>query len=415
MVRRKVVHAIPVKRVLACLLLLVFAGCRAGRDSDGARTIVLWEQEDAAVAPFLDDLFSAFKRLPGNADVVLNRAHYQNEDLRQQFQTASIAGKPPDLLLSPSDAAGVYSVSGFLLPVNELFDLSLYTKPVVEAITVDGKTWGVPMSNGNHLVLYYNKRLTPKPPETTAELERFCSTRARELKLPHCLAFTQSEPFWLMPWLGAFGGWPMEGRAPTLDTPAMSAALDFVLKMRDEKTIPDECDYNCMDSLFKESQAAFAVNGDWALPVYEKQLGKDLGVAKIPKVSATGRWPSPMVSGKYLMLSSALAGEKLELVRRFVEFATSEGMQVAQVNKLRCLPALTSAAKSPAVMGDPLLRASMEQVLAGKPMPMAVEMRAVWDAIRPVYAKVLLRQISTADAARLMQKEAVAKIAEMNE
>lgn len=405
----------PVKRAVAAFLLLALAGCRALPESSAERSIVLWEQEDAAVAPFLDHLFAAFKKLPGNADVVLTRAHYQNEDLRQQFQTASIAGKPPDLLLSPSDAAGVYSVSGFLLPVDGLFDLKLYTKPVVEAVTNDGRTWGVPMSNGNHLVLYYNKRLTPTPPETTADLERFCATRAKELKLPHCLAFTQSEPFWLMPWLGAFGGWPMEGRTPTLDTPAMSAALDFVLKMREDKTIPDECDYNCMDSLFKESQAAFAINGDWALPVYERQLGKDLGVAKIPKVSATGRWPSPMVSGKYLMLSSALTGKKLELVRRFVEFATSEEMQIAQVRQLRRLPALTKAARSPAVMGDPLLRASMEQVLAGKPMPMATEMRAVWDAMRPAYAKVLMRSISTKDAARLMQKDAVAKIAEMNE
>lgn len=405
----------PVKRALAALLLLAAAGCGGGTDLKAERSIVLWEQEDAAVAPFLDELFAAFKAIPGNEDVVLSRAHYQNEDLRQQFQTSSIAGMPPDLLLSPSDAAGVYSVSGFILPVDDLFDLKLYTKPVVEAITDAGKAWGVPMSNGNHLVLYYNKRLTPTPPATMAELEDFCRTRARELKLPHCLAFTQSEPFWLMPWLGAYGGWPMEGRAPTLDTSAMTSALGLILKMSDEKTIPGECDYNCMDSLFKESQAAFAINGDWALPVYEKQLGKDLGVAKIPKLPATGRWPSPMVSGKYLLLSSALKGPKLELVRRFVAFATSMEMQVAQVKKLRRLPALTQAAKSPAVMGDPLLRASMEQVLAGKPMPMAIEMRAVWDAMRPAYAKVLMRQISPAEAAKLMQKDALTKIAEMNE
>ena len=405
----------PAKRALAVLLLLASAGCLGGADPKAERAIVLWEQEDAAVAPFLDELFAAFRKLPGNADVTFSRAHYQNEDLRQQFQTASIAGMPPDLLLSPSDAAGVYSVSGFILPVDGLFDLRLYTQTVVEAVTEDGKTWGVPMSNGNHLVLYYNKRLTPTPPATTAELESFCRTRAQELKLPHCLAFTQSEPFWLMPWLGAYGGWPLEGRKPTLDTPAMASAIGLIVKMRDEGTIPDECDYNCMDSLFKESQAAFAINGDWALPVYERQLGQDLGVAKIPKLSATGRWPSPMVSGKYLMLSSALKGPKLELVRRFVEFATSEEMQVAQVRRLRRLPALTKAARSPAVRGDPLLRASMEQVLAGRPMPMATEMRAVWDAMRPAYAMVLMRRISPADAARLMQKDALTKIAEMNE
>ncbi|MEK7746568.1 MAG: extracellular solute-binding protein, partial [Elusimicrobiota bacterium] len=328
--------------VAAAVLAISGAWGCAGRPAADARTLVVWEQEDAAVAPFLDYLFEEFRKLPGNGGVRILRTHYQNEDLRQQFQTASISGSPPDILLSPSDPAGVYSVAGFLLPVDGLFDLSRFNRPVLEAIILEGKTWGVPMSNGNHLMLYYNKRLAPIPPRSTDELEKFCASRGKEVgrsqglgggtssgypsvgRTP-CLALFMGEPYWLMPWVHAFGDWPIDGRSPTLDTAAMRGALGYMLSLKfDKKILPMECDYNCMDSLFKESKAAFAINGDWALPVYEKQLGADLGVARIPMLSATRRWPAPMVSGKYFLLSSGLSGEKLDLARRLVELAVSE-------------------------------------------------------------------------------------------
>jgi arabinogalactan oligomer/maltooligosaccharide transport system substrate-binding protein len=403
--------------LLSAILLFPAAGCTGNPAKAGPdRTIVLWEQEDAIVAPFIDSLFEGFKKLPGNSDVQFVRVHYHTEDQRQQFQTASIAGNPPDLLLSPSDPAGIYSVSGFILPVDGLFDMKAFNKPVVEAISLDGKTWGVPMSNGNHLLLFYNKRLAPTAPRTTDELARFCDTRARELKLANCWAFHVGEPFWLVPWLGAFGGWPIDGRTPTLDTQAMKDAMNFVLDLRNKKKhIPMECDYNCTDALFKESKVAFIVNGDWALSVYEGQFGKDLGVALIPKLSATGRWPTPMVSGKYFLLSSKLSGGKLELVKKFISYAVSEESQIAQVKALGRLPSLRKAADSIIIKEDPILRTSMEQILLGRPMPMATEMRAIWDVMRPYYGKVLAGQLTVEEAAPKMQKEAVAKIAEMNE
>ena len=405
---------IAIPALAACFLLSACGRTEPKADPD--RTIVLWEQEDAIVAPFLDFLFDGFKKLPGNSDVQFVRTHYHTEDQRQQFQTASIAGNPPDLLLSPSDPAGIYSISGFILPVERVFDMSRFNKPVVEAITLDGHSWGVPLSNGNHLLMFYNKRLSPKAPQTTDELTGYCDASAKKLKLSSCWAFFMGEPFWIMPWLGAYGGWPIDGRTPTLNTQAMKDTLNFILDLKfKKKQIPMECDYNCMDALFKEQKVAFIINGDWTISVYQKQLGKDFGVAKIPKLSATGRWPTPMVSGKYFLLSSKLQGKKLDLVRRFIEFAVSEEMQIAQVKALSRLPSLSKAAKSKVIMDDPILRTSMEQILLGKPMPMATEMRAIWDTVRPLYGRVLAEQMSAEQATEKMQKEALGKIAEMNE
>jgi len=384
-------------------------------DSADPNQLVIWEQEDAFVAPFIDSVLESFEKLPENRNLRITRVHYHNEDLRPQFQAASLAGMPPDLVMGPPDTAGIYAVSGFILPVNGLFDLSVYNKPVVEAITLDGKTWGVPVSNGNHLMLMYNKKLAPKPPETTDELFKYCGG-LKERGLDYCMAFDMSEPFWLMPWLGAFGGWPIDNKTPTLDTKAMRDALNFYLDLKFEKKyVPMECDYNCVDSLFKESKTAFIINGDWALSSYYQHFGGDFGAAKIPKLSVSGRWPSPMISGKYFMLSSALKGEKLAVVKRLVEFYTNSENQTAQFKVLRRLPALSRVNKADIIVSDPVSRASMEQILAGKPMSMAVEMRAVWDSIRPHMGRVLTKKAGVEEAVVKMQEDAVGKIKEMNE
>jgi len=383
--------------------------------ADDSKTIVVWEQEDAQVAPYIDSVFEAFKKLPENAGVEIVRTHYQTEDLRQQFQAASLAGVPPDLLLGPSDTAGLYAVSGFIMPLEGLFDFKKYNDPVVEAISLDGHIWGVPVSNGNHLMMFYNKKFIKAAPRTTDELFAFCSGEAKKFKLDRCIAFDMGEPFWMMPWLGAFGGWPMEGKKPMLDTQPMRDTVNFYLDLKYEKKfVPMECDYNCMDSLFKEGKAAFIINGDWAISGYQKHFGKDFGLAVIPKLSKTGRWPSPMVSGKYFTVSTGLKAEKMAMVKRLLEFYTSRENQVRQYQALTRLPALKEAGSAPEITSDEVSRISLDQILKGRPMPMATEMRAVWDSARNYLGLAATKKMDVDTAVRRMQENTDKKIAEMN-
>ncbi|OGS16937.1 MAG: hypothetical protein A2234_09020 [Elusimicrobia bacterium RIFOXYA2_FULL_58_8] len=377
---------------------------------------MVWEQEDAQVAPYIDSVFAAFKKLPENSGIEIVRTHYQTEDLRSQFQAASLAGVPPDLLLGPSDTAGLYAISGFIMPLDGMFDFSRYNKPVVEAITLDGHSWGVPVSNGNHLMMFYNKKLVKAAPRTTDELFAFCAGPAKQLNLERCIAFDMGEPFWLMPWLGAFGGWPIEGKKPALDTQPMRDTVNFYLDLKYvKKFVPLECDYNCMDALFKESKAAFIINGDWAISGYQKHFGKDFGLCVIPKLSKTGLYPSPMVSGKYFMVSAGAKPEKLAMLKRLLEFYTSKDNQVRQYQVLTRLPALKAAGLAPEITSDEVSRISLDQILKGRPMPMATEMRAVWDSARNYLGMATTRKLEVDAAVRKMQENADKKIAEMNQ
>lgn len=403
------------KTTVLIILSSLLISCSVSKEKN-FNEIALWEMEDAQVAPYIDETLSAFSQYYFKKYGVrpsISRTHYQGEDLRQQFQAASLAGVPPDILISPSDTAGLYAISGFIKNLDAEFDFSIYNKPVVEAITLENKIWGVPISNGNHLMFFYNKKFSPTAVKNTNELIKFCLENKK--KFDYCLAFDMGEPFWLMPWLGAYGGWPLQGRRPTLNTQAMIKTLKFYLLLKyDLKIVPTECDYNCMDSLFKEEKVPFIINGDWAISSYASCLKEKFGIASIPMLSETGRWPSPMISGKYFLVSSAVKPEKMAIIKELISFYTNKENQIKQYKVLKRLPALKAASFDKEITSDPLSASSTKQILKGNPMPMAVEMRAVWDTVRNYQGLATTKKMSAEEAAEKMQKDVEKKIREMD-
>ncbi|MFA6584126.1 MAG: extracellular solute-binding protein, partial [Elusimicrobiaceae bacterium] len=219
------------------------------------------------------------------------------------------------------------------------------------------------------------------------------------------------------PWLGGYGGWMLDGHKPTLDTPAMAGAVGFYQDLKFKyKYVPQECDYNCMDGKFKEEKVPFIINGDWAIQTYSDSMKENFGTAKLPKVSSTGLWPTPTISGKYFMLNADLKKKpaKLDLVKRFVDFYTNRDNQVRQLETLKRLPSLKAANDAPQIKENPALNGSMEQLLAGKPMPMVTELRAVWDAMRPYLGRIMTQKENLQDGIRKMQSDAESKIEGMN-
>src|SRR4030042_365439 len=161
--------------------------------------ILLWTKEGEAdqALQYVQNLADVFSKVyPKITFEVVNK---NVEVLREDFQTASLAGTPPDLLWTVSDHAGPFTTAKLIQPVDALFPLASYVTSAVNAVKLGGKTWGVPISNGNHLMLMYNKKLIPTPPKPTNELFALIG------KLPssvYPLVYTQTEPFWLVPWVG---------------------------------------------------------------------------------------------------------------------------------------------------------------------------------------------------------------------
>lgn len=373
----------------------------------GPVKIALWTQEGESEGAFqfvkkLADAYTV--KYPNITFDVLNK---ETESLRQDFLAASLAGTAPDLVLTVNDHAGPFSVADVIQPVDSLFDLKLYVPSIVMA----GKTWGIPVSSGNHLMLLFNKDMVKTAPKDTDELVSVGKTLTKGGT--YAIVWNQTEPFWLVPWLGGFGGsvFAADGVTPTLDTPAMVNTLQFLYDLKVTYGItPKEADYATADTLFKEGKAAMVINGDWSLGDYRKALGDKLGVAPIPMVSSTKKWPAPYTSGKYFMIPKDVKGDKLKVNQSFITFFTNYENQIDMVKTLTRLPGLRKALADELVKNDPILKGSSEQMALGTPMPSVLEMRCNWDAMKPELNAVLAGTKSAADAAKAMQSAAVSCI-----
>lgn len=368
--------------------------------------LVMWTKEGEADGGLQYNRALAEEFSKANPNITIDVVKKKDvEELREDFQTSALAGSSPDLLWTVNDHAGPFTAADLIQPVDDLFDLSKYVDGALEAVRLDGKTWGVPISSGNHLMLMFNKKYIDAAPANTDEL----IAKSKEIKDVTPLVFNQTEPFWMVPWLGGFGGkvFADDGVTPTLNTPEMAATLKFLHELKfTDKIIPAESDYDSADTLFKEGKAAMIINGDWSIASYAEALGDDLGVAPIPQVSATGKMPAPYTAGTYFMIPKTVEGAKLDAVKQFIEFVTSYDNQINQVAQLKRLPALKAAFDDKAIADDSILKGSVAQMAVGTGMPAVLEMRCNWDAMKPELQAVLSDSKSPEDAAAAMQAAA---------
>ncbi len=406
--------------VLGLVALLI--GCGGGSEQ-GPLKIFLWEQMDPKEQALLAEHIAFWEA--ANPGIVVEQVHYETEQLRTQFQNAALAGAGPQLVYGPSDQVGPFSIMGIIEPLDGIFSVaeldSFGAESLIRMATpgeADARLWSLPDQLGNHLTLCMNRAFVPQTPASFEQLIEIAKANTIDENGDgrperYGLVFNQREPFWLVPFLGAFGGWVMDAAGnPTLGTPAMVGALTF---LRDLKTVhgivPIECDYDMANALFNEGKAAFLINGPWSWQGYIDS-GVDLALAPMPLIGATGRYPIPMVSAKGYSLSANARGRQREEALRLMRFLTGEFVQERLGTGLGVIPSRLLAGEK-AASGHPLIAPSRAQILRGRAMPVVPEMRAIWDVARPELQAVLGGAKSPEEAASAMQSQAIKKIAEM--
>jgi arabinogalactan oligomer/maltooligosaccharide transport system substrate-binding protein len=427
------VTRIPKAMVLMVFATVLLAACTGGQigaseeESEAAETtgaseapseaafpegdiaIELWTKEGDPQIEFVQQLADDYNAMHDNVTIeVVNK---DVEVLREDMvNTALSPDAQPELLWTVADHIGPFVEVDVIQPLDDLIDASVYDESALAAVQVDGTTWGAPISNGNQLMLYWNKSIVgDEPPADTDELRDAAVENTGDGA--YGFVFNVTESFWLVPWLYGFGGSVFEedGVTPSLDTDAMRGALQFLYDLKyADQVMPAEVDYDIASGLFTDGQAAMIVNGDWELGNYGDLLGDDLGVGPLPTVAETGEDPKPFTAGSFYMVPSAVEGDTLTVVTDFIQWSTDTDQQVAMVEELRRLPANAEALADPVVTDDPLLAGAAEAVVRGVPQPTNVEMRCVFDAMTAGIRDVLAAGNSdVAAVATTMQDTAV--------
>lgn len=399
--------------LLAGLFVFGGLGCGMGGGNNDKK-IVIWEQRDPQERRVMEWAIKSFEEAH---DVEITLVHYDTENLRTQFQTAALGGGGPDLVYGPSDQIGPFSVLSIILPLDDFMPAEFWDKFEPGALDrLGGKVWAAPDQVGNHLALLYNKALLPEPPTTFDELIRMAKANTIDEEgdgrfEQYGIALQLEEPFWLVPFITAYGGWVMDEEFnPDLDNPSTVQALQFLKDLKDTHEVtPKESTYELMDTLFKQGNVAMIVNGAWSFREYI-DYGIDLGIARIPRVKPGGKWASPMVGSKGYSVNVNVPASKAPIIKELLEHLTSVIVTSRFATELGILPSVTTAYSNPLVKDDPVLIASKSQFDVGTRMPVVPEMRIIWDSMRPNMQLVMNGSKSPTQAARNMQGEAMQKI-----
>lgn len=403
----------PLSRCIpACVLALVLAACSPPRER--ANEIVIWHQKTGAERGFFEEAVAEYNRR--NPEERLIALYREGEEMRNAFIIAAVAGQGPDLVFGPSDNVALFAGTKVIRPWDEVVDAEFLRAFTEEGIVRwNDKSWLLADQIGNQLMLVYDRQIVGTPPETLGELVRLgrrLTLRAGADTERYALTWNYAEPYFFIPFLTGFGGWIMDEEGnPTLDTPQVRQALQFILDLRDKYgVIPRYEDYNTANLMFLRRRAAMIINGPWSWAEYG--VPETSMLALLPVNEETGLRCRPIVAAKGYALNVNTPEEKFGAVRRVISYLTGEEIQTAMAGQLFTTPTLKSVLASPAFLDNPVLQLAYEQAKHSVPMPVSTRLRFIWDGIREPYRRVFTDDLPPDEAARLMQSEAERRIAE---
>ena len=186
--------------------VLVLAGCAAGGgdnggDGEGADSTPITIWVDIERKPALEPVAKAFTKETG-VEVKIVTKDFANVD--QDFISQVPTGKGPDVIVSPHDKLGAYVAAGVVAPL-ELGDVADgFAEAAMQAMTYDGKVYGVPYSIEN-VALVRNVDLVAEPVETFDEV--IANGRAAGTQYPFLVGLSpeQGDPYHLYPLQTSFG------------------------------------------------------------------------------------------------------------------------------------------------------------------------------------------------------------------
>ena len=217
-----------------------------------------------------------------NTDVKINIVSVSSAEFVDLWKISVAAGEGPDLLLHDNPFMfPEWAHSGLMLPLDDLLagKLDGFSSTALTNLGVDGKLYGVPYISYS-LALFYNKKLVSNPPKTMDELASLVR-QGKKISL-------QQSAYFMFSFFTAFSGEVVDrnGRCIADQNSGFVEGLEYLQALARNGAMLSP-DYAAVADSFRNGQAAMTINGAWMLADYKDTLGEDLGVALIPRGSAT--------------------------------------------------------------------------------------------------------------------------------
>jgi arabinogalactan oligomer/maltooligosaccharide transport system substrate-binding protein len=391
------------KRPATALAALALSALAATSLPAAAQTkVVLWHAYRAKEKTALEEVTKRFNA--SQKAVVLELLPIPYDAFPDKITAAIPRGKGPDLFIFAQDRVGDWAQSGHIEPIDFWADDALrktFLPPTVDALTYDGQLYGLPTSF-KMVALYYNKKLVPKPPETTDELVAL--GKKLTANGTYGLVYENANFYYQAAWMQGFGGRVFDKKGqPTLASPEVIASMSFAQELANGSGImPKEISSTLVTALFNQGKAAMVINGPWFLgELDEKKV--DFGVATLPTISKVNKKATPFLTAEGVLMSAKAADKKAAW--EVMKYLGSVEAQTIMATVGRQTAARREVYDDAKVKGDVLLNAFREQLKNTVPMPNSPAMLTVWSPATTAMNKIINGKADPAEAMKTAQAE----------
>ena len=304
------------------------------------------------------------------------------EGATDKFQAAAGAGKGPDIFCWPHDRAGEWAKSGLIVPVKaprrirDEIEASAWS-----AFTYKGQVWGYPLAI-EAIGLIYNKALVKSPPasfEQVIALDKALMAQGKK-----AILWDYNKSFFSWPMLAGPGGFifgrnsqgELDPKLVGVNTAGAVKGAEMLDRLVRDGHMPKGARYAEMEGGFNRGEIAMMIAGPWAWDNVRKS-NIDFGVAPIPSVD--GKPSKPFVGVLGCMISAP--SKVKDIAREFIEnhLLRIDSLKIISADVALGTPA--NKAYFQQLSANPQIRATMENALAGEPIPNIPEMGRFFPAM----------------------------------
>ncbi|WP_016953929.1 sugar ABC transporter substrate-binding protein [Catenovulum agarivorans] len=206
--------------------------------------------------------------------ITINSRFVDNSELKVELLSRSKTGNQPDVVLVPNDFIGLADIQYQQIP-SDWINRKIAPKSLAMG-QIETKQLGIPIVAGNHLLMYYNKKLVKTPLSSWTDFI--------ESKNNHNIGWSYYEGYWFAPFLHAYDAFPLKNGQVIFDSVSLKSAFQHYMTLKTKNVLDTKCGYTCANNKFKDGKLDYFISGYWSYPELLETLGDNLGIAPLPKL-----------------------------------------------------------------------------------------------------------------------------------
>jgi arabinogalactan oligomer/maltooligosaccharide transport system substrate-binding protein len=360
----------------SAVALTACSGGTAANKPTSSGSLTVWVDANRAAA--MKDVAAEFQKEKG---VKVNLVIKDYGKIQQDFTAQVPTGKGPDITIGGHDWIGGFVKNGVVAPVELGSKSGDFEKIAIQAVTYDGKQYGLPYAIEN-IAIMRNTALAPNPTPSTYD-EMISAGKASGAKYPFLIGLDAAagDPYHTYPFQTSFGSavfaqnsdGSYDASKLTIGDDAGKNFAKWLGQQGAAGIFKPGLTGDLAKAAFNAGESPYFITGPWNVPDAQ---AKGIKIAIDPIPSAGGQAARPFAGVQAFFVSSK-SKNKLLANEFLVNYIGTEKVQTELYKAGGRPPALTSAFT--AAQSDPIIAGFAKVGADAVPMPSIPQMGAVWD------------------------------------